>query len=60
MQTRVRGLFQTIFEKMQDVAIIDAGKSIDDVSKEIQSAVTGCIARLDTCGALRKLEPLAN
>ncbi|OGE57309.1 hypothetical protein PENARI_c002G01257 [Penicillium arizonense] len=59
MQTRVRQLFQTIFEKMQDVAIIDAGKSMDEVSKEIQSAVTGCIARLDTCGALRKLEPLA-
>ncbi|KAJ6070808.1 hypothetical protein N7467_012127 [Penicillium canescens] len=60
MQTRVRQLFQTIFEKMQDVAIFDAGKSMDEVSKEIQSAVTGCIARLDTCGALRKLEPLAN
>ncbi|KAJ5981406.1 hypothetical protein N7499_001586 [Penicillium canescens] len=60
MQTRVRELFQTIFEKMQDVAIIDAGKSMDEVSKEIQSAVTGCIAGLDTCGALRKLEPLAN
>lgn len=60
MQTRVRELFQTIFEKMQDVAIIDAGKSIDEVSKEIQGAVTGCVSRLDTNSALRKLEPLAN
>jgi dTMP kinase len=60
MQTRVRELFQTIFEKMQDVAIIDAGKSMDEVSKEIQGAVTGCIARLGTSSALRKLEPLAN
>ncbi|KAJ5775146.1 uncharacterized protein N7511_000157 [Penicillium nucicola] len=60
MQTRVRELFQTIFERMQDVAIIDAGKSIDEVSKEIQHAVTGCIARLDITSALRKLEPLGN
>ncbi|KAI2695478.1 hypothetical protein DTO013E5_6050 [Penicillium roqueforti] len=60
MQTRVRELFRTIFEKQQDVSIIDAGKSIDEVSREIQSAVAGCIARLDETGALRKLEPLAN
>ncbi|KAJ5803869.1 uncharacterized protein N7518_000172 [Penicillium psychrosexuale] len=60
MQTRVRELFRTIFEKQQDVSIIDAGKSIDEVSWEIQRAVAGCIARLDETGALRKLEPLAN
>lgn len=60
MQTRVRELFRTIFEKQQDVSIIDAGKSIDEVSQEIQGAVTSCIARLDVAGALRKLEPLAN
>lgn len=60
MQTRVRELFQTIFEKQQDVSIIDAGKSIEEVSQEIQGAVAGCIARLDVTGALRKLGPLAN
>lgn len=60
MQTRVRELFRTIFEKQEDVSIIDAGKSIDEVSQEIQGAVAGCIARLDVTGALRKLEPLAN
>ncbi|KXG49590.1 Thymidylate kinase [Penicillium griseofulvum] len=60
MQTRVRELFRTILEKQQDVSIIDAGKSIDEVAREIQDAVAGCIARLDVTGALRKLEPLAN
>ncbi|KAJ5958141.1 uncharacterized protein N7479_005291 [Penicillium vulpinum] len=60
MQTRVRELFRTIFEKQQDVSIINAGESIDEVSQEIQSAVAGCIARLEVTGALRKLEPLAN
>ncbi|KAK4868714.1 hypothetical protein LT330_006916 [Penicillium expansum] len=60
MQTRVRELFRTIFEKQQDVSIIDAGKSIDEVAQEIQGAVAGCIARLDATSALRKLEPLKN
>ncbi|KAJ6185431.1 hypothetical protein N7519_006732 [Penicillium mononematosum] len=60
MQTRVRELFQTIFEKQQDVSIIDAGKSIEEVSREIRGAVGDCIARLDVAGALRKLGPLAN
>ncbi|KAJ5512177.1 hypothetical protein N7463_001729 [Penicillium fimorum] len=60
MQTRVRELFRTIFEKQQDVSIIDAGKSINGVAQEIQDAVASCIVRMDATGALRKLEPLAN
>ncbi|CAI7652210.1 unnamed protein product [Penicillium glandicola] len=60
MQTRVRELFRSIFEKQQGVSIIDAGKSISEVSQEIQGAVAGCIARLNVTGALRKLEPLVN
>ncbi|KAJ5362822.1 Thymidylate kinase [Penicillium brevicompactum] len=59
MQTRVRELFRTIFEKQQDVAIIDAGKSIEGVASEIQDAVTGYISRIDETSSLRKLEPLA-
>lgn len=59
MQTRVRELFRTIFEKQQDVAIIDAGKSIEEVASEIQGAVTACISRMDATASLRKLEPLA-
>ena len=59
MQTRVRELFRTIFEKQQDVAIIDAGKSIEEVASEIQDAVTGYISRIDETSSLRKLEPLA-
>ncbi|KAJ5795222.1 hypothetical protein N7457_001821 [Penicillium paradoxum] len=60
MQTRVRELFRTIFEKQEDVSVIDAGKSIEDVSQEVQMAVAGCIARLDASSPLRKLEPLTN
>jgi dTMP kinase len=60
MQTRVRELFRTIFEKQSDVSIIDAGKSIDEVALEVQAAVNGCITRMDATTALRKLEPLAN
>lgn len=59
MQTRVRELFRAIFEKQQDVAIIDAGKSIEEVASEIQSAVTDYISRIDATSSLRKLEPLA-
>ncbi|KAJ5333836.1 Thymidylate kinase [Penicillium brevicompactum] len=59
MQTRVRELFRAIFEKQQDVAIIDAGKSIEEVASEIQDAVTGYISRIDATSSLRKLEPLA-
>ncbi|KAJ5542133.1 hypothetical protein N7535_004556 [Penicillium sp. DV-2018c] len=60
MQSRVRELFRTIFEKQQDVSITDAGKSIEEVAQEIQGAVSDCIARLDATTPLRKLEPLAN
>jgi dTMP kinase len=60
MQTRVRELFRMIFEKQQDVSIIDAGKTMDEVAQEIQGAVAGCIARLNGSSALRKLEPLTN
>jgi dTMP kinase len=60
MQTRVRELFRTIFEKQTEVSIIDAGKSIDQVALEVKGAVDGCIARMDATGALRKLESLAN
>lgn len=60
MQTRVRALFRTALEKQEDVAIVDAGKSLEEVSQEIQGAVASCIARLDPTSALRKLEPLTN
>ncbi|KAJ5851379.1 Thymidylate kinase [Penicillium soppii] len=60
MQTRVRELFRSIFERQTDVSIIDAGKSIDEVAVEIKNAVFDCISRMDATSALRKLEPLAN
>ncbi|CAG7923185.1 unnamed protein product [Penicillium olsonii] len=58
MQTRVRELFRTIFEKQKGVSIIDAGKSINEVASEIQGAVAGCIARMDATAPLGKLGPL--
>ncbi|KAJ5708958.1 hypothetical protein N7493_010292 [Penicillium malachiteum] len=60
MQTRVRELFRTLFDRQEDIAIIDAGESLDEVSKDIQKAVSDCIARLDSIGPLRVLGPLAN
>ena len=60
MQARVRELFRTLFERQKDVYVVDAGKTLTEVSKDIQTAVSDCLARLDTIGSLRKLGPLAN
>jgi dTMP kinase len=59
MQTRVRELFRTLFECQKDVVIVDAGKSLAEVSQRIQTAVSECVARLDAIGPLRTLGPLA-
>ncbi|KAJ5104643.1 hypothetical protein NUU61_001990 [Penicillium alfredii] len=59
MQTRVRELFRTIFERQHDVCIVDAGGSFDQVSQEILGAVSNCMVRLDAIGPLRTLGPLA-
>lgn len=60
MQTRVRELFRSLFDRQEDVAIIDAGKSLEEVSKDIQVAVSECVGRLDVIGPLRILGPLGN
>jgi len=60
MQTRVRELFRSLFDRQEDVAIIDAGKSLEKVSKDIQVAVSECVGRLDAIGPLRILGPLGN
>lgn len=59
MQTRVRELFRTLFEYQKDVVIVDAGKTLAEVSQHIQIAVSECVARLDAIGPLRTLGPLA-
>lgn len=59
MQTRVRELFSQLFDKLENIKIIDAGKSLDDVSQDIQSAVADTISRLDTAGPLKTLGPLS-
>ncbi|KAJ5689301.1 hypothetical protein N7462_003693 [Penicillium macrosclerotiorum] len=60
MQTRVRELFHSLFDRQKDVRVIDAGRSIEEVSKDIQVLVSGCVARLDVIGPLRTLGQLAN
>lgn len=58
MQTRVRELFRNLFERQQDICTIDAGRSLDEVSQDLQAAVSGCLARLGAIGSLRALGPL--
>jgi len=60
MQTSVRELFHTLFERQKDICIIDAGKTLVEVSHDIQAAVSDCVARLDSIGPLRTLGPLIN
>ncbi|KAJ5099628.1 hypothetical protein N7532_006629 [Penicillium argentinense] len=60
MQTRVRELFRTLFERQEDAYIIDAGNSIEYVAQDIQAAVSSCFQRLGATGSLRTLGPLAN
>ncbi|KAJ5831976.1 Thymidylate kinase [Penicillium riverlandense] len=60
MQGRVRQLFGTIIDRQRDdVYVIDAGKTMDEVSGEIVDAAVNCISRLDAIGPLRALGPLA-
>lgn len=60
MQTRVRELFHTLFDlqPVDDIHIIDAGRSKDQVSQDIMGAVSKCISHLGAIGPLRKLEPI--
>lgn len=59
MQTRVRELFRTLFDRQEDVVVIDAGKSLEEVSQGIQAAINACFARLPSMGPLRPMEPLS-
>lgn len=59
MQTRVRELFRTLFDRQEDVCIVDAGKSLEEVSHDIQGAVSDCLVHLEAAGPLRTLGPLA-
>lgn len=57
MQARVRELFLTLFDLQQsgDIHIIDAGKTVYQVSQDIQTVVSQCITRLGSIGPLRNL-----
>ncbi|KAL4886273.1 thymidylate kinase-domain-containing protein [Aspergillus karnatakaensis] len=60
MQAHVRELFKTIFDRQQgsEVQVVDAGRSIDEVSQDISKIVTECILRLDPASPLGKLTPI--
>lgn len=62
MQSRVRVLFQSVFDLQRGggIRILDAGRSVDEVSRDMLEAVSSCIRNLDTIGPLRKLEPLSS
>ncbi|KAL2846100.1 thymidylate kinase-domain-containing protein [Aspergillus pseudoustus] len=57
MQSRVRELFKTVFDLQQgaDVQVIDAGRSLDEVSNDISKIATECLARVGQAGPLGKL-----
>ncbi|EAA58869.1 hypothetical protein AN8213.2 [Aspergillus nidulans FGSC A4] len=61
MQTRVRELFNTIFDlqRATDIRIIDAGKSLAEVSQDILNVVTERIAGVDTASPLGKLTSIS-
>lgn len=58
MQGRVRELFQDLFDRQRrddEIHIVEAGKSSDEVSQDIFKIATDTIACLDSIGPLRKL-----
>ncbi|KAL4771769.1 thymidylate kinase-domain-containing protein [Aspergillus nidulans var. acristatus] len=61
MQTRVRELFNTIFDlqRATDIRIIDAGNSLAEVSQDILKVVTERIAGVDTASPLGKLTSIS-
>lgn len=59
MQTRVRELFRALFDRLEGVYIVDAGRTLEEVSQDIQTAASDCLGRLDAIEPLRKLGPLA-
>ncbi|KAJ5182957.1 hypothetical protein N7492_000573 [Penicillium capsulatum] len=60
MQTRVRALFRDLFDRQPDICTVDAGRSLEEVSRDLQTAVTSCITRLGATGPLGVLGPLGN
>lgn len=58
MQGRVRELFQDLFDRQRrddEIHIVEAGKSFDEVSQDIFKIATDTIACLDSIGSLRRL-----
>lgn len=59
MQSRVRQLFTSMLFGQEDVKIIDAGRSFEEVAEEIQLTATAVLARVNEIGPLRTMKPLS-
>lgn len=59
MQMRVRELFQSLLSMPHndEICIIDAGRSMQEVAQDILEPVLECMKNLDAIGPLRKLGP---
>lgn len=59
MQKRVRELFQSLLElpHNDEICVIDAGRSFNEVAQDILEPVLECMKNVDSIGPLRKLGP---
>jgi dTMP kinase len=59
MQQRVRKLFMTLLDlpHNDEICVIDAGRSVEEVSQDILEPVLECMKNVDAIGPLRKLGP---
>ncbi|KAL3478410.1 P-loop containing nucleoside triphosphate hydrolase protein [Aspergillus californicus] len=61
MQTRVRGLFETVFDRQRqgNIQKVDAGRSFEEVSQDLSKIVNECITQMDPASSLGKLASLS-
>jgi dTMP kinase len=59
MQKRVRELFLALLDlpHNDEICVIEAGRSVDEVSQDILEPVLECMKNVDAIGPLRKLGP---
>ncbi|KAL2010577.1 hypothetical protein VTN00DRAFT_6384 [Thermoascus crustaceus] len=59
MQKRVRELFHSLLEMPHndEICVIDAGRSVDEVHNDMLEPVLECMKNVDAIGPLRKLGP---
>jgi dTMP kinase len=59
MQNRVKELFLSLLDlpHNDEICVIDAGRSVDEVAQDILEPVLECMKNVDAIGPLRKLGP---